>query len=54
VIIPQQVYEELTTGNHPAVLAVKLVSWLEVRSINNHELIKKLKSFFFTQRRREL
>jgi predicted nucleic acid-binding protein len=25
VIIPQQVYVELTTGNHPAVLAVKLV-----------------------------
>ncbi|WP_228039586.1 hypothetical protein [Dolichospermum sp. LEGE 00240] len=47
VIISQQVYEELTTGNHPAVLAVKLVSWLEVRSINNHELIKKLKSLFF-------
>ncbi len=23
VIIPQQVYQELTTGNHPAVLAVK-------------------------------
>ncbi|MFY7798440.1 MAG: DUF3368 domain-containing protein [Dolichospermum sp.] len=42
VIIPQQVYAELTTENHPAVLAVKLVSWLEVRSINNHELIKNL------------
>ena len=42
VIIPQQVYEELTTGNHPAVLAVKSVSWLEVRSVNNHELIKNL------------
>ena len=42
VIIPKQVYEELTTGNHPAVLAVKSVSWLEVRSVNNHELIKNL------------
>jgi uncharacterized protein len=42
VIIPQQVYEELTTGNHPAVLAVKSALWLEVRSINNSQLIEQL------------
>jgi uncharacterized protein len=41
VIIPQQVYEELTTGNHPAVLAVKLASWLEIRSISNIQLIEQ-------------
>ena len=42
VIIPQQVYEELTTGNHPAVLVVKSALWLEVRSINNNQLIEQL------------
>lgn len=42
VIIPQQVYEELTTGNHPAVLAVKSALWLEVRSISNNQLIEQL------------
>jgi predicted nucleic acid-binding protein len=42
VIIPQQVYEELTTGNHPAVLAVKSAFWLEVRSISNNQLIEQL------------
>lgn len=42
VIIPQQVYEELTTGNHPAVLAVKSASWLEIRSISNIQLIEQL------------
>ena len=42
VIIPQQVYEELTTGNHPAVLAVKSALWLEVRSINNNQIVEQL------------
>ena len=42
VIIPQQVYEELTTGNHPAVLAVKSSSWLEIRAISNTQLIEQL------------
>ncbi|MBE9039009.1 DUF3368 domain-containing protein [aff. Roholtiella sp. LEGE 12411] len=42
VIIPQQVYEELTTGNHPAVLAVKSALLLEVRSISNNQLIEQL------------
>lgn len=43
VIIPQQVYAELTTGNHPAVLDVKSALWLEVRSISNNQLIEQLK-----------
>lgn len=42
VIIPQQVYKELTTGNHPAVLAVKSALWLEIRAINNQQLIQQL------------
>ncbi|MHC5770855.1 MAG: DUF3368 domain-containing protein, partial [Nostoc sp.] len=42
VIIPQQVYAELTTGDHPAVLAVKSALWLEVISISNNQLIEQL------------
>ncbi|AVH68216.1 DUF3368 domain-containing protein [Nostoc sp. 'Peltigera membranacea cyanobiont' N6] len=42
VIIPQQVYAELTTGDHPAVLAVKSALWLEVLSISNNQLIEQL------------
>ncbi|RCJ32612.1 nucleic acid-binding protein [Nostoc punctiforme NIES-2108] len=42
VIIPQQVYTELTTGNHPAVLVVKSALWLEVLSISNNQLIEQL------------
>ena len=42
VIISQQVYEEITTGNHPAVLAVKSASWLEVHSLNNNQILEEL------------
>jgi uncharacterized protein len=42
VIIPQEVYQEITTGNHPAVEAVKSVQWLEICPVNHHESIIKL------------
>jgi hypothetical protein len=37
VIIPEEVYNEVTTGTHPAVSAVQLATWIEVRSITNTE-----------------
>lgn len=37
VIIPQQVYDEVTTGNHPAVKQVRSASWLEVRAVGDEQ-----------------
>jgi hypothetical protein len=37
VIIPEEVYNEVTTGTHPAVSAVQSATWIEVRSITNTE-----------------
>lgn len=42
VIIPQEVYQELITGNHPAVLAVNLALWLEIHQVKNTHLITQL------------
>ncbi len=42
VVIPEEVYQEITTGNHPAVTAVKSAKWLKVNSVNNTNSIKKL------------
>lgn len=33
VIIPQEVYTEVTTGTHPAVAAVQAATWIQVRSV---------------------
>lgn len=42
VIIPQEVYQELTTGNHPAVSAVKSASWTEVYSVKDRKKVQEL------------
>lgn len=42
VIIPQEVYQELTTGNHPAVSAVKSASWIEVCSVKDRKKVQEL------------
>lgn len=44
VIIPQEVYNEITTGTHPAVNAVKSANWIEVLSIRNSQQISILQS----------
>jgi uncharacterized protein len=36
VIIPQEVYGELTVGNHPAVLAMQSANWIKVRSLSDN------------------
>jgi predicted nucleic acid-binding protein len=43
VIIPEEVYQEITTGNHPAVAAVKSAQWLKIDSVNDQQSIEKLK-----------
>ncbi|MBD1933744.1 MULTISPECIES: DUF3368 domain-containing protein [Cyanophyceae] len=35
VIIPLEVYNEVTTGTHPAVTAVQSASWIEVQSVTD-------------------
>ncbi|MBS3028218.1 MAG: DUF3368 domain-containing protein [Dolichospermum sp. DET50] len=44
VIIPQEVYDEITTGTHPAVNAVKSANWIEVLSIRNSQQVSILQS----------
>jgi len=44
VIIPQEVYDELTTGTHPAVSAVRSADWIEVRSISNWQQVLLLQA----------
>ncbi len=43
VLIPQEVYAELTTGNNPTVKIVSNLSWLEVRQIKNAEQINSFR-----------
>ncbi len=31
VIIPKEVHDELTRGNHPAIVALQAVDWIERR-----------------------
>jgi predicted nucleic acid-binding protein len=42
IIISQEVYSELLTGNHPAVIAVKSASWIKVHNVSNYQLIQQL------------
>lgn len=42
VIIPQQVYDEVTTGTHPAATEVPSLTWIEVRSIADQEQVSIL------------
>nr|WP_174763867.1 DUF3368 domain-containing protein [Anabaena sp. UHCC 0253] len=44
VIIPQEVYNEITTGTHPAVNAVKSADWITVLSIRNSQQVSILQS----------
>lgn len=42
VIIPQQVYDEVTTGNHPAVEQVRSATWLEIRTVSDEQKVINL------------
>jgi uncharacterized protein len=42
LLIPPTVYTELTTGNHPAKIAIPAATWIETRSINQAERIEQL------------
>lgn len=42
IIIPVEVYDEVTTGNHPAVRQVQSADWIEVRVVSNREEVVSL------------
>ena len=43
VILPQEVYSELTTGNHSATEIVSTLSWLKVEQISDPKQVKVLR-----------
>lgn len=44
IVIPQEVYNEVTTGTHPAVKAVTSASWIEVCSVSNSQKVFALQA----------
>lgn len=44
IIIPQEVYHEVTTGTHPAVNLVQLADWIEIQTISSSEKVSTLKT----------
>lgn len=42
ILIPPAVYAELTTGNHPATLAIPAVTWIETRPAQQVERVEQL------------
>lgn len=42
IVIPQGVYDELTTGQHLAVKIVQDLSWLNVVEVENKQAVAKL------------
>lgn len=43
VIVPQEVYDEVTSGTHPAVAAVQSATWIEVRSVQDTSQVVALR-----------
>lgn len=39
VIIPEEVYNEVTTGRHPAATAVPAINWIEVHSVSDFQKV---------------
>ena len=44
IIIPAEVYAELTQGNHPNTAAFLVADWLEVRNVSDPDKIKMLQA----------
>lgn len=43
ILIPKEVYDEVTTGNHPAAELIKATAWVQIRSIENVHLFDQLR-----------
>ncbi|VXD17386.1 Similar to tr/Q55985/Q55985 [Planktothrix serta PCC 8927] len=46
VVIPQGVFDELQTGQHPAASLVQNLAWLEVVTVNNQQGVEELQKSF--------
>ncbi|GGA54772.1 DUF3368 domain-containing protein [Okeania sp. KiyG1] len=46
VVIPQGVFNELQKGTHPVAKFVQNLSWLEVVTVNNQQLVEELQKSF--------
>ena len=46
VVIPQGVFDELQVGEHPAAKLVQDLSWLEVVTLDNQQLVRELQQSF--------
>ncbi|HEY9865415.1 MAG TPA: hypothetical protein V6D21_14670 [Candidatus Obscuribacterales bacterium] len=46
VVIPQVVFDELQTGQHPAASFVQNLAWLEVLTVNNQQVVEELQRSF--------
>ncbi|MBF2008671.1 MAG: DUF3368 domain-containing protein [Chlorogloeopsis fritschii C42_A2020_084] len=46
VLIPQSVFNELQVGQHPAAKFVKNLSWLEVVTVENQQVVEELQKSF--------
>ncbi|MBT9315257.1 DUF3368 domain-containing protein [Leptothoe spongobia] len=44
ILIPQEVYDEVTTGNHPAISQVKAVDWIRIQSVSQSHRIAELQN----------
>nr|WP_238361131.1 DUF3368 domain-containing protein [Iningainema tapete] len=42
VIIPQEVYNEVTVGNYPAARLVPVASWIEVQPVGSIQMVQAL------------
>ena len=46
VVIPQGVFNELQIGQHPAAKIVQNLSWLEVVTVDNQQVVEELQKSF--------
>ena len=44
IVIPQEVYDEVTTGTHPAVELVKSATWIEIRAVMDTQKVSDLQN----------
>lgn len=44
VIIPQEVYDEVTVGNYPAATQVPIASWIEVQPVGNVQMVQTIQA----------
>ncbi|MGA0201504.1 MAG: DUF3368 domain-containing protein [Prochlorotrichaceae cyanobacterium] len=47
VVIPQAVFDELSVGNHPAAKIVADLTWLEVKTVANQQLVSMLQELLY-------